>query len=280
MTAQRRKDASHFLKHWNLIQDGDEILTHSSLLLPVRKNAEPLMLKIVDLHDDEALAWQILKIYNGQGAVFLVDVSGPAQLLERIIPDEAVPDLESMVVSGKEEQALDILCQSIINLQETVREGPSFKPVNSFHSRTLEMQKHMESRVFPKETQTIFESALSCSLKLDKGHSQKLLHGDLHHFNLLNSKTRGWLAIDPKGIYGPREYDFAIPLCNPYPHTDLVACPKRMKRLTRRIEKDYGFCADLILEFTWIHALQVAAWSRDSDCHQYWMACAKAAKRA
>ncbi|MBW7876543.1 MAG: fructosamine kinase family protein [Candidatus Cloacimonetes bacterium] len=280
MTAQRRKDASHYLKHWNLIQDGDEILTHSSLLLPVRKNAEPLMLKIVDLNDDEALAWQILKIYNGRGAVFLVDASGPAQLLERITPDERVADLESMVLSGKEEQALDILCQSVINLQTIVRESSSFKPVNSFHSRILEMQKHMQSRVFLKETQSMLQSALSVSLELEKDHCQIPLHGDLHHFNLLNSKTRGWLAIDPKGIYGSREYDFAIPLCNPYPHTDLVACPKRMKRLARRIETNYGFCAELILKYTWIHALQVGAWSTDPDCHQYWLACAKAAVRA
>lgn len=34
-----------------------------------------------------------------------------------------------------------------------------------------------------------------------------LLHGDLHTENVLDS-GRGWLAIDPKGIVGPREFDY------------------------------------------------------------------------
>lgn len=31
-----------------------------------------------------------------------------------------------------------------------------------------------------------------------------LLHGDLHHENLLADEHRGWIAIDPKGVIGPR----------------------------------------------------------------------------
>lgn len=37
-------------------------------------------------------------------------------------------------------------------------------------------------------------------------HPVVLLHGDLHHGNLLSSE-RGWLAIDPKGILGPATYE-------------------------------------------------------------------------
>ena len=29
-----------------------------------------------------------------------------------------------------------------------------------------------------------------------------LLHGDLHHFNILSSDRRPWVAIDPKGLSG------------------------------------------------------------------------------
>ena len=34
-----------------------------------------------------------------------------------------------------------------------------------------------------------------------------LLHGDLHHDNILFDKKRGWLAIDPKGIIGEAEIE-------------------------------------------------------------------------
>lgn len=42
-----------------------------------------------------------------------------------------------------------------------------------------------------------------------------VLHGDLHHGNILDGGERGWLAIDPKGLWGERAFDFANLFCNP-----------------------------------------------------------------
>ena len=44
-----------------------------------------------------------------------------------------------------------------------------------------------------------------------------LLHGDLHHFNIL-SAGGGWLAIDPKGVVGEPAYEVGALLRNPTPH--------------------------------------------------------------
>jgi streptomycin 6-kinase len=42
-----------------------------------------------------------------------------------------------------------------------------------------------------------------------------VLHGDLHHGNVLDFGVRGWLAIDPKGLQGERGFDFANIFTNP-----------------------------------------------------------------
>jgi streptomycin 6-kinase len=42
-----------------------------------------------------------------------------------------------------------------------------------------------------------------------------VLHGDLHHGNVLDFGERGWLAIDPKGLLGERGYDYPHIICNP-----------------------------------------------------------------
>ena len=42
-----------------------------------------------------------------------------------------------------------------------------------------------------------------------------LIHGDLHHFNILSSE-RSWLAIDPKGVIGPAAYEVGPLLTNPW----------------------------------------------------------------
>jgi streptomycin 6-kinase len=53
-----------------------------------------------------------------------------------------------------------------------------------------------------------------------------VLHGDLHHGNVLDFGARGWLAIDPKGLIGGRGFDFANILCNP--DSEIATSPGRM----------------------------------------------------
>jgi streptomycin 6-kinase len=43
-----------------------------------------------------------------------------------------------------------------------------------------------------------------------------ILHGDLHHDNVLRS-ARGWLAADPHGVVGDPGYDCGAMLYNPDP---------------------------------------------------------------
>lgn len=45
-------------------------------------------------------------------------------------------------------------------------------------------------------------------------HRPTLIHGDLHHFNILSSGSN-WVAIDPKGVVGPAAYEVGPFLMNP-----------------------------------------------------------------
>ncbi len=60
----------------------------------------------------------------------------------------------------------------------------------------------------------------------------KLLHGDLHHFNVLRS-GEDWVAIDPEGLAGDPAYECAAFLRNPVPA--LAAEPDLPGLLRRRI---------------------------------------------
>nr|WP_249123342.1 MULTISPECIES: aminoglycoside phosphotransferase family protein [unclassified Bradyrhizobium] len=42
-----------------------------------------------------------------------------------------------------------------------------------------------------------------------------VLHGDLHHDNVLDFGERGWLAIDPRCLRGERGFDYANIFTNP-----------------------------------------------------------------
>ena len=121
--------------------------------------------------------------------------------------------------------------------------------------------------------------ALSADLMQEARGTETVLHGDIHHFNILHSAQRGWLAIDPKGIWGPRVYEYANSLCNPYMHGDIVANTKRMDRQASLIAETAGLDKNLLLKFTFLHAMQCAAWSLSAPDQKYWMACAESAAK-
>jgi streptomycin 6-kinase len=58
-----------------------------------------------------------------------------------------------------------------------------------------------------------------------------VLHGDMHHGNVLDFGSRGWRAIDPKGLIGDRYFDYANTLCNPDNETAMM--PGRLARQIR-----------------------------------------------
>ena len=72
-----------------------------------------------------------------------------------------------------------------------------------------------------------------------------LLHGDLHHFNVLEDAKRGWVAIDPKGVVGELEYEVGAILRNPndFRQPDFFASrdiiERRLRILTNSLRLDY-----------------------------------------
>lgn len=51
---------------------------------------------------------------------------------------------------------------------------------------------------------------------LSSPRSRTLLHGDLHHQNILRGPDGSWITIDPKGLIGERGYDIATWMMNPW----------------------------------------------------------------
>ena len=100
-----------------------------------------------------------------------------------------------------------------------------------------------------------------------------MLHGDLHHFNLLRSEAHGWLAIDAKGVVGEPAYETGALLRNPKgERLTLPVLRRRADRLTEALGLDvtrvYGWAySQAVLSAAWCvedgedpaYALAVAA---------------------
>jgi streptomycin 6-kinase len=94
-----------------------------------------------------------------------------------------------------------------------------------------------------------------------------LLHGDLHHWNILAAEREPWLAIDPKGLVGECEYEVAALLYNPTPIlTDWPDLARVLRRRIAVLSEMLGFDPQRLAAWTCAQAVLSAWWTyEDSD---------------
>ena len=107
---------------------------------------------------------------------------------------------------------------------------------------------------------------------------EALLHGDLHHRNILLSGENRWLAIDPKGIIGDPAYEAGRLQHNPIPGFLNVPSPaavarRRVDILASVLEEDRA----RLFAWAFFDAVLAACWDVEEDGRHldYHLACAR-----
>lgn len=193
-----------FLSRWNLTADGAPIVTHSSRLLPVRRGATPAMLKIA-FEAEEKMGGVLMRFWDGDGAARVLECADDALLLERATGQGS---LIALVKDGRDDEASRIICNVAARLHaQRNKPLPGLIPLQQWFAPLAEAANKYGGIL-------VRANALATEL-LDAPREVAPLHGDLHHENVLDFGTRGWLAIDPKRLIGERTFDFANIFSNP-----------------------------------------------------------------
>jgi streptomycin 6-kinase len=193
-----------YLARWQLISDGDPIVTASSRLLPVRRNGAPAMLKVA-IEAEEKFGGLLMAWWDGNGAAEVLEQYGDAILIERA---EGAMSLAAMARNGRDEEATRIICSVIAKLHAPrAAPLPDLIPLSRWFGE-LELAAGTHGGLLSL-------SADTASALLADPREVGVLHGDVHHGNILDFGERGWLAIDPKRLTGERSFDYANLFCNP-----------------------------------------------------------------
>lgn len=211
---------SHWLTRWNLQADGAPIQTRSSQLLPVLCDGIPLMLKLA-LVEEERRGADLMQWWNGNGAAKVVAHHNEALLMERAC---GAKNLLHMAKHSQDDEASQIICRVVTQLH-TCREEMT-PSLEALHQRFNALRQAVSHSSLMSLCCSVAETLLSSP------QDEVVLHGDIHHGNILDFGERGWLAIDPKGLFGERGYDYANLFCNPA----LSTCTRRERFLRQLAE--------------------------------------------
>jgi streptomycin 6-kinase len=190
------------------------------------------------------MAW-----WDGEGAAPVLAHEGAALLMLRATGDGS---LEDMARGGRDDEATRILCTAATRLHlPRARPLPPLVPLAQWFQALLARNDAPAS--------LLGHSAATARELLAAPRDMAVLHGDMHHGNVLDFGPKGWLAIDPKGLYGERGFDYANILSNPDRASALA--PGRFARRIETIAEVSGIAQRRLLQWVLAWSGLSAVWS-------------------
>ena len=180
-------------------------------------------------------------------------------LLERLEPGE---QLVSLVRRGDDDEATTILAALIKKLahHQAPDECPTVADWGRGFDRYLDSGDRKISTGLVREAQKVYERLVLSQ------RTTMLLHGDLQHYNVLFDRTRGWTAIDPKGVVGELEYEVGALLRNPVEQPELFKDPATIERRVDILTSLLPLDRSRVLEWSFAQSVLSAIWDIE-DTH-------------
>lgn len=241
-----------------------ELLSYNYVAPAVRADGTDVVLKVGVPNPELLTEIEALRLFDGHGIVQLLEADRDqgALLLERLKPGTLLSSLSD------DQQATSIAAQVMRQLWKPVPSGHPFPTVAKWALGLKRLRNHFGGDTGPFPS-TLVEAAETLFADLIDSMSEPvLLHGDLHHFNILAAERQPWLALDPKGVVGEPAYEVGALLRNPMP--DILAEPDVKRILARRVDQladELGFDRDRLVGWALAQAVLSAWWSFEDHSH-------------
>jgi streptomycin 6-kinase len=206
-----------------------------------------------------------LQVFGGHGMVQLLEADFEHQvfLLERVRPG-----VELITKEADDEKVMRIAAQVMQQYWRPVIEERPLLTVEKWASGLAKLRPHFNGTTGPFPEYLVDAAEHIFVEFVPVQGEQVLLHGDLHHWNILSATRLPWLAIDPKGVIGEREYDTGAILRNPWGKRFDSLELKRIQ--ARRVDifcEMLGFGRERILGWGMAQAVLSAWWSVEDEGH-------------
>jgi streptomycin 6-kinase len=257
---------SDLFERWNLEPEPDAArfpLSYHWVVPVTTADGSAAVLK-VGLPDDGHLAVEAatLRAYAGRGAVRLLahDPVRGAHLLERAVPGTPAAAL----VPQDDAAALAALLSVRRDLHAATPPPDGVLPALSELARSFTRYLDTFPGDGPLPRRLVVTAARLFDELCASAPARVVLHGDLHHDNVLSASREPWLVIDPHGWVGDPGYDLGAILYNPFG----VAEPALLGLLPGRLDRivaDGGQPRDRTVAWCFVKAVLSDVWSTEGE---------------
>ncbi len=238
----------------NFIKIMPNLTYHFIGLVAIAATGEKAILKMAPTNENMDKEAQWLQCFDkAVPKVFWYDEAQYALLMEYLVPGESLKSL----VSVDDDKATRIICRTINRLQSHQ------KKTNLLHFKHLSMLEKnfliLDGRIEKK----MLSQAVSWFRGMTSERSNDvLLHGDLHHDNIL-SHGADWKVIDPHGYTGDPVFEVGPMIYNP--RGDYFPTERTLSQIIERrlkiIAEELPFDAQRIKTWAFCMTMLSIAWT-------------------
>ena len=248
---ERINIAEKYIKQWELseIEFKSELSMNSLIFYGVSKRYGKVILKIlIDYHgvDNEILA---LKLFQGENfcKLYAYSLDDKVYLMERIVP------AHTLYESAPRNERIQIAGEIFQGLHKAVLPDGTFPAYTEWLEEGKEGIKNREDC---EELYPYLDSAERMLADICKMYSRNLLlHGDLHHENILKNEHGGYTVIDPKGVTGDPVFDLSRFILDEF-RDDLTAEPEEaVVDFVEKLGDSVGIPCEILLRCLFIETV-------------------------
>jgi len=188
-------------------------LSYNYVTPVLRRDGSEAVLKLGVPRRDGRSEMAALAFYAGVGCVALLeaDPDGGALLLERVRPGATLREL----VYTDDVQATAALAGVMDALWRPAPTKHEMLTIDVWAAELAALRPHFDGGTGPFPAHLVDIAERLFAELLASSAAPVVLHGDLHHDNVLAAQGGRWLAIDPMGVVGEREFEVYALLRDP-----------------------------------------------------------------
>lgn len=247
-----------------------EPLSYNYAAPATRADSTPVVLKVGFPWPESRAEFAALRAYDGRGVCRLLDADEDraAMLLERLVPGTM---LVATTEAGDDDRATRIAAGVMRDLwRPAPADMSAFPDFAEWTGGLAELRPFYGGATGPFPAALVDRAERLHAELIASQADPVLLHGDLHHFNVLAASRAPYLAIDPKGLIGEPAYEPSNYLRNPQPW--LLAQPDPARVLARRLDifaDELGLPRERLLAWGILQTVLSAWWTVEGQGHGY-----------
>jgi streptomycin 6-kinase len=240
---------------WGLRVTGDPLHGYLALVLPVLRGDARYALKVSWLDGETVNEAAALALWNGGGAVRLIDAddAAGALLLEWLDPLRSLKEADLSV-------AVPVAGRLLRRLAVPVPAQWPARPVPGLGQWALDLAAELPGRwratgrPFPQRR---LDAVVDAAAALTRRAGGLLANRDMHYQNVLAGEREPWLVIDPKVVRGDAEFGLA-PLL--WRRLGEAGGPAGLRRRFDMVVDEAGLDTELARGWTLLRAVDYQLW--------------------